>query len=199
MVDGAQALGNIVGAPDRLGADFYVFCGHKWMMAPAGWAGLWVKHNRREELFTRWPREPWPLMAQALENGPLDDYSEAGDDFEYGTRCWPRISGWSVTWDYFEEEGFVEHARYQHDLAIDARERINGVKGLSVLEPGPDQRSTALMAVTCRQLGSGLMEWLYERDVVAKSQPLAHGIRISWAAFNTRDDVAALMAALKRL
>jgi L-cysteine/cystine lyase len=196
LVDGAQALGNIVVQPHRLGCDFYVFCGHKWMMAPAGWGGLWVRHDRREELLTRWPTEPFPLNPKALEQGPLTHFSDAGDDLEYGTRCWPRISAWSVTWDYFEEEGFQNHARYQLDLANEARARVSRVKGLTVNRPRLDNmRATALMTVSCQQLGSGLAQWLYQRQILTKAQSAASGIRISWAAFNTLEDLDALMGA----
>lgn len=200
LVDGAQALGNIVVQPHRLGCDFYVFCGHKWMMAPAGWAGLWVRQDRREELFTRWPAEPHPLNPKALEEGPLLDFSEAGEDLEYGTRCWPRIAAWSVTWDYFEEEGFANHARYQLALADEARERLSRVEGLSLCRPRQGHlRATALMAVSCQQLGSELAQWLYQRQIVTKAQMAAGGIRISWALFNTMEDLDALMEACAEL
>jgi L-cysteine/cystine lyase len=200
MVDGAQALGNIVVNPDKLGVDFYVFCGHKWMMAPAGWAGLWVRHGRLGEIGTRWPLEPEPLDPHLLERAPFSDYSPQGDGLEFGTRCWPRISGWSVTWDYFEEEGFDYHAQYQLTLADQARERLKSVAGLSVQDPpSGEYQPTSLMAVSCRQLGSGLSEWLWERDVVAKASQWCHGIRLSWASFNTEDDLDHLIEAMAGL
>ena len=125
LVDGAQALGNIVVNPNALGADYYVFCGHKWMMAPAGWAGLWIRRDRKNETATRWPLESYQMSVLDLEKGPFPDYSAGGEDLEFGTRCWPRVVGWSITWDYFEEEGFDSHAQYQRDLAQEARSRIN--------------------------------------------------------------------------
>nr|WP_207711451.1 aminotransferase class V-fold PLP-dependent enzyme [Sulfobacillus harzensis] len=197
LVDGAQALGNVVVDPEALGADFYVFCGHKWMMAPPGWAGLWVKRERRSDLYTRWPLEDFQSGADLLEEGPFLQYSESGDDLEYGTRAWPRIAGWSITWDYFEEEGFHYHAQYQRGLADQAKERIQAIKGFSVDDPpSSEYQRTALMTVASEQLGSGLYEWLLERDIVAKAAPARYGIRISWAAFNTSDDVERLVAAL---
>ncbi|MCY0878319.1 MAG: aminotransferase class V-fold PLP-dependent enzyme [Firmicutes bacterium] len=200
LVDGAQALGNIVVNPEEVGADFYVFCGHKWMMAPAGWAGLWVRHGRLEEVGTRWPLEPDPLDAHLLEQAPFPDYSPEGDALEFGTRCWPRISGWSVTWDYFEEEGFPFHAQYQLALADQARERLRTVAGLSVQDPPTrEYQRTAMMAVACRQLGSGLSDWLWERGVVAKASRGRHGIRLSWASFNTEDDLERLIDAMDGL
>ncbi len=200
LVDGAQALGNILVNPAALGADYYVFCGHKWMMSPAGWAGLWVRQDRKDDLGTRWPLESYQMDVVDLEQGPFAEHSAGGDDLEYGTRCWPRVVGWSITWDYFEEEGFDGHARYQQDLAREARGRINQVKGLAVQDPFHDSYGhTALMAVTSQQLGSGLAEWLLERGVVTKPQVTRHGVRISWAAFNTEDDIDQLMDAAQGL
>lgn len=200
LVDGAQALGNIVVDPAAVGADFYVFCGHKWMMAPAGWGGLWVKRERRPDLYTRWPLEDFQSQAASLEQGPFLGFSESGDDLEYGTRCWPRIAAWSITWDYFEEEGFAHHARYQRDLALQARERLNQIEGLRVQDPpSSEYRPTALMAVTCDRLGSGLFEWLLEREVLAKPFSARHGIRVSWAAFNTEEDIDQLIDATEGL
>jgi L-cysteine/cystine lyase len=200
LVDGAQALGNIVVNPNALGADYYVFCGHKWMMAPAGWAGLWIRRDRKNETATRWPLESYQMSVLDLEKGPFPDYSAGGEDLEFGTRCWPRVVGWSITWDYFEEEGFDSHAQYQRDLAQEARSRINQVKGLTVQDPFHDTYgSTSLMTVTSRQLGSGLAEWLLERGVVTKPQAARHGVRISWASFNTEDDIDHLMDAAQGL
>lgn len=200
LVDGAQALGNIVVDPERLGADFYVFCGHKWMMAPAGWAGLWVRASRRDELFMRWPKEPERLDARVLTKGPLTDFSDVGDDLEYGTRCWPRIAGWSVTWDYFEEDGFQFHADYQRALADEARDRLSQIPDVWVQDPPPDiYGKTALMTVGCRSLGSGLSDWLLERGVMAKANPQRQGIRLSWASFNTIDDLERLSQAIREL
>ncbi len=196
LVDGAQALGNLLVDPEHLGADYYVFCGHKWMMAPAGWAGLWVRADRRDELATRWPLETFQAAPRDVELGPFAEFSAQGDDLEYGTRPWPRIAAWSITWDYFEEEGFAHQAAYQINLAEEARSRINHVQGLSVQDPPSDEyQRTALMAVTSKSLGSGLFDWLLERGVVTKPQPSRNGIRVSWAIFNTEDDIDGLIDA----
>ena len=200
LVDGAQALGNIIVNPEQLGADFYVFCGHKWMMAPAGWAGLWVRKLRRAELTTRWPLDSYQTQVSDLEKGPFPHYSDSGENLEYGTRAWPRVTAWSITWDYFEEEGFAHQAQYQQELAYHARERLNEVKGLEVQDPPSSELgSTALITVTCHQIGSGLADWLLERDVLANAQAARHGVRIAWALFNTEEDIERLLEAVQSL
>lgn len=200
VVDGAQGLGNVVVNPERLGANYYVFCGHKWMMAPAGWAGLWVRQQNRDELLTRWPQKPYPVDPRVLEKGPWLEYSECGDDLEFGTRSWPRVAGWSVTWDYYEEEGFPAIAGYQRDLADQARQTLNQVPGLSVVDPPAGCGATALMTVRCRPRGPELADHLWEgHRVVVKPEPFNHGVRLAWAAFNTTEDLDALLVAVQDL
>ncbi|MDA8194338.1 MAG: aminotransferase class V-fold PLP-dependent enzyme [Thermaerobacter sp.] len=197
LVDGAQALGNIVVNPEQLGADYYVFCGHKWMMAPAGWAGLWVRTGCGEELFTAWPDEQEAGEAARLAQGPVGPSARGGEAFEYGTRGWPRVAGWSVTWDYYEEEGFAHHAEYQQALADEARQRLARLPGIQVLmTPNPSLQDTALMTAMSDKAGSGIVDWLWSREIIVKPVPSYHGIRISWALFNTEDDLDALESAL---
>ncbi len=202
LVDGAQALGNITVDPLGTGADYYVFCGHKWMMAPAGWAGLWVRNTRLQELATLWPAdgdyEPHDLESAQSPVWPLD--ASTGQGLEYGSRDWLRVVGWSVTWDYFEEEGFAAHAIYQVGLAMQAAHAIAHIPGFEVvLCPRPEYRPTALLTVHSRRYGAGLAERLWERNIVVKPVNQYGGVRVSFAIFNTPEDVHALAAALKSL
>ncbi|MCY0864398.1 MAG: aminotransferase class V-fold PLP-dependent enzyme [Sulfobacillus sp.] len=197
LVDGAQALGNIMVDPAAIGADFYVFCGHKWMLAPAGWAGLWIRQDRQSELTTRWPLERVQAEVESLAHGPFDVYTMTGADWEYGTRPWPRITAWSIMWDYFEEEGFLHHALYQRSLAEEAQARLEAVPDLRLDKPPSSEfRQTALMTVQSQSFGSGLADILLRSRIVVKGEPRRQGIRISWAVFNTVDDLDQLIHAL---
>lgn len=194
LVDGAQALGNIDIEPEKTGADYYVFCGHKWMMAPAGWAGIWVRSARMEDLHTIWPRTE---EAEHLIEGPFGAYPESGEGLEYGTRCWPRVAGWSITWDYFEEEGFAHQASYQRALADHAREALARFSDLTVQHPpASEYDETALVVVKSHVYGSGLYDMLLQHEIVTKAIPERQGIRIAWAIFNTEEDIQSLVGAL---
>ena len=196
LVDGAQALGNIVVDPGSLGADYYVFCGHKWMMAPAGWAGLWVRKGRLEDLFTVWADEG-ELDARALSGHPYPPQLHRGSALEFGSRSWPRVVGWAITWDYYEEEGFPHQAAYQRDLANAARERIALLPGYHLVAPvDPMMKTTALMTVHSEAFGSAIAEKLWQKNVFVKPVDEYQGMRISWALFNTPDDLHQLIEAL---
>lgn len=199
LVDGAQALGNIVVNPIDTGADFYVFCGHKWMMAPAGWAALWVRKGRLQELFTAWASEG-PMDVDALTNAPFAPDVHHGTALEFGTRSWPRVIGWALTWDYYEEEGFFHQAAYQKGLADEARARLSKVPGLTpLLPPDPMMRNTALMTVVSTAHGADIAEALWQKHVYVKPVPERDAMRIAWALFNTEEDLTALVAAIGRI
>lgn len=199
LVDGAQALGNIVVDPSTTGADFYVFCGHKWMMAPAGWAGLWVRKGRLPDLFTAWAEEG-PMHVDTLTERPFDPDVEYGTALEFGTRSWPRVIGWALTWDYYEEEGFLHQATYQRGLAEQARSRLQAIPDLALLQPpDPMMKNTALMTVISNSRGSSIAEQLWQKHVYVKPVPEQNAMRIAWALFNTEEDLEALVSAIDRL
>ncbi|POB10359.1 MAG: aminotransferase class V-fold PLP-dependent enzyme [Sulfobacillus thermosulfidooxidans] len=200
LVDGAQALGNIAVDPLRTGADYYVFCGHKWMMAPVGWAGLWVRHTRLQELVTCWPPDGDydPHVLEREELWPVDHVT--GQGLEYGSRDWLRVVGWSVTWDYFEEEGFAAHAIYQSGLALEAAREVALIPECEVVPcPRPEYRPTALMTIRSKRYGAGLAEKLWQRGIVVKPVNAYQGVRVSFALFNTSQDVHALMEGLRTI
>ncbi|SMC04435.1 L-cysteine/cystine lyase [Sulfobacillus thermosulfidooxidans DSM 9293] len=200
LVDGAQALGNILINPFNTGADFYVFCGHKWMMAPPGWAGLWVRTTRLGELATMWPIDDHVFNPKDLEHGvwPLD--LDNGQGLEFGSRAWPRVVGWSITWDYFEEEGFAHQSRYQLGLAQQLVQAVGHLDAFEVvMPPQSDYRLTALVTVRSKKLGAHLAEKLWEHNVVVKSVPDYQGIRVALGLFNIPDDVNALVSCLQTL
>ncbi len=199
LVDGAQALGNIVVDPQATGADFYVFCGHKWMMAPAGWAGLWVRKGRLQDLFTAWAVEG-TMNVDALTNAPFVPDVQHGTALEFGTRSWPRVIGWALTWDYYEEEGFLHQATYQRGLADEARSRLAEIPDLTpLLPPDPMMRNTALMTVVSARHGADIAEALWQKHVYVKPVPEQHAMRIAWALFNTEEDLDALLSAIGRI
>ncbi len=200
LVDGAQSLGNITVNPIETGADYYVFCGHKWMMAPPGWAGLWVRATRLGELATLWPVDDGHFDAHDLEKGSWPLELDNGQALEFGSRAWPRVVGWSITWDYFEEEGFLNQSRYQAGLAQVLRQEIDHMSGIEIVNPPTsDYRPSALVTMRCPKWGSHLADELWARHIVVKPVPSYQGIRVALGVFNTQEDIDRLLEALNSL
>ncbi|HBQ95153.1 MAG TPA: cysteine desulfurase, partial [Sulfobacillus sp.] len=53
------------------------------MMAPPGWAGLWVKTTRLAELATLWPIDNRPFDAHDLERGAWPLELDNGQGLEF--------------------------------------------------------------------------------------------------------------------
>ncbi len=198
LIDGSQALGNICVNPFRTGADYYIFCGHKWMMAPPGWAGLWVRSGRLGELATVWPSPDGAFDPRDLDQGVWPLTLDSGQGLEYGSRDWPRVVGWSVTWDYFEEEGFSSQAVYQSGLAaIVSREIAHLPRIMVAHSTHPDYRPTAMLTLISERLGENLTQVLWDHDIVVRPVRQYAGSRISFGLFNTADDVDRLIEVLR--
>ena len=195
LIDGAQAWGNIEVNVDASGADFYVLCGHKWLMAPPPAAALWVRYNRGGELTTVTPDEDRDVRLRRLEES---DWEIAGDRVtSAATQPWPRLVGWALCLDYFEEEGFATHAAYQRDLARICRDSVRGMARLEVMDPTDPSMATNLMVLRSRVLdGHAFAERLWAENIFVHPLSGGRGVRISWASFNIRDDVERLIQAL---
>lgn len=204
LIDGAQALGNIEVHPETYAADFYVFCGHKWMLAPMGWAGVWVRKGRLAELSTVLADEADLIEGDGIwggHSGTIPPIIQSGIGLEYGTREWTQVTGWSVTWDYFEEEGFTTLAGYQKEVARYARQTIEAIEELRVVSSqNPEIEESALLVIQGLGMsGEALFHKLLARQIVTKSVPAFDGVRLSWAVFNTQEDVLRLGDALKAI
>jgi cysteine desulfurase/selenocysteine lyase len=85
LIDGSQAVGSrVVRLHERV--DFYVFPGHKWLMAPVG-TGVLVSQEREEAV-------TMPLLggAASIFNGRRDEQA-VGAQYEFGTRNWALGAG----------------------------------------------------------------------------------------------------------
>lgn len=193
MVDGAQAWGNVAVDAAATGADYYVLLGHKWLLAPPPAAALWIRRGREGELLTVLPRESRERRLERLRYG---DWSGLGQSQSPpSTQPWPRLVGWALCLDYFEEEGFGRHQAYQHGLARTLRQEIGRMPAYRVLEPPTrDLKGTALVAIAASRHGRGLAETLWRQNLFV--HPIESGIRVSLASFNVREDVSRLLEAL---
>ncbi len=187
IVDGAHAPAHVPVDIDALGADFYAGNTHKWLMASKGAGFLHVRPEHQE-----------------------------------------RVDGATVSWGYAEGRGFQERIemqgtrdpaawlavpdaiRYQADrdwttvrercrtLAREAREELCGLLGTEPL--APEEMLGQMASVRLRRSDPGLRDRLFadHRVEIPVTGPNDDLLRISVAAYTTRDDVGRLLAALVR-
>jgi cysteine desulfurase / selenocysteine lyase len=135
LVDGAQAAPHLPVDVEVLGADAYVFSGHK-VGAPSGIGALWV----REALLEDWP--PFLGGGEMIRKVSVDSSTYAGIParFEAGTPAIAEAIALAAALDYIDEVG--RDAIWEHDRALAryAIQRLGELEGVTVYGPEGDDR-----------------------------------------------------------
>lgn len=196
LVDGAQAWGNVALDVAATGADFYVLLGHKWLLAPPPAAALWIRQSRVGDLLTVLPRESRERRLERLRHGDWSGIRTSPS--APSTQPWPRLVGWALCLDYFEEEGFQGHEAYRNRLADQLREGIGQIPRLGILDPPTrDLRPTALVVISLPSPRRRTVEALWRQNLFV--HPTEAGVRVSLASFNVSEDVDRLLQGLAEL
>jgi len=206
LVDGAQAVPHLPVDVQALGADFYVFSGHK-MMGPTGSGVLWG----RRELLDAMP--PFMTGGDMIREVKLrrSEFNDVPWKFEAGTPDISAAIGLGVAADYLRELGMErvrEHERELVAYALDVLPRE--VPGIALYGPPADLRSGVIAfnlpaihphdvaqildrSGVCVRAGHHCTMPLHER------LDLAASARASFSVFTTTDDIDALAAGLKEV
>jgi len=135
LVDGAQAAPHLPVDVQALGADMYVFSGHK-VGAPSGIGALWV----REALLETWP--PFLGGGEMIRTVEIErsTFADIPMRFEAGTPAIAEAVGLHAALDYLDAVGM--QAIWDHDRALTryALERLRGVDGVDLYGPEGDDR-----------------------------------------------------------
>jgi cysteine desulfurase/selenocysteine lyase len=204
LVDGAQAAPHLRIDVRELGCDFYAFSGHK-VFGPTGVGVLWG----RAELLDEMP--PWQGGGDMILSVSFEKtlYREIPHKFEAGTPDIAGVVGLGAALDWlggFDRAALEAHER---DLLERAVSGLAAVPGLRLVGE-PRQRagvvSFVLDDVHPHDVGTVLdHEGVAVRTGHHCAQPLMERfgvpatVRASFALYNTREDVDALLAALDRV
>lgn len=126
VIDGAQG---IVHAPidvAALGADFYVFSGHK-LYGPTGIGVLW---GRAEILESMPPWQGGGDMIEAVDFEEGTTFKPPPARFEAGTPAIAQVLGLSAAIAYLENIGMTRIAQAEQALLAYATERLLGLEGV---------------------------------------------------------------------
>ena len=203
LVDGAQAVSRLPVDVRALGSDFYVFSGHK-LYAPAGVGALYARGPLLRDL---------PPVFHG--GGMVDEvgaesstFAPAPQRFEPGTPNVEGAIGLSHAIDYVQAVGLAHIRRHELELTRYARDALSDVPGVRVigdvkdalgvlsfvLEPiHPHDLSTVL-----DQSGVAVRAGQHCAALGLAQLGVAATVRASFALYNTRADVDALIAGLRR-
>jgi cysteine desulfurase/selenocysteine lyase len=204
LVDGAQAVSHMPVDVQALDPDFYVFSGHK-VFAPTGIGALYGKPDVLETM------PPWQGGGNMISDVTFEKttYQGAPARFEAGTGNIADAVGLGAALDYVTALGIENIARYEHELLEYAEGCLATVPGLTMIGTAPDKAgvlSFVLDGVRTEDVGGALdQEGIAVRSGHHCAQPilrrfgLESTVRASLAPYNTREDIDALTAVLRRL
>jgi len=201
LVDGAQGVPHLPVDVTDLDADFYAFSGHKM----SGPTGIGVLYGRRE-LLDAMP--PWQGGGSMILSVTWDKTIFCGipTKFEAGTPAIAQAIGLGAAVDYLRALGLERIAAHEHDLLAYASERVSAIPGLRIIGNARQKASVlsfVLEDIHPHDIGSILdHEGIVVRAGHHCAQPVMtrFGIpattRASFAYFNTRADVDALVSGI---
>ncbi len=212
LIDGAQSAPHFQIDVQTLDCDFYAFSGHK-MYGPTGIGVLYGK----QQWLDRMP--PYQGGGEMIETVSFEKttFQELPYKFEAGTPDYVATHGLATAIDYIQSVGFKQieaHERMLTDYCIEQLLTIPGMRIFGPKNSGDAQSPTCRDAVVSFLVGDIHhmdMGTLLDRLGIAVrtghhcAQPLMDRlnilgtVRASFALYNTRDDVDALVAAVRRV
>jgi cysteine desulfurase/selenocysteine lyase len=203
VIDGAQAVPHLKPDVQDLGADFYAFSGHKL----SGPTGIGVLYGRLD-LLEAMP--PWHGGGNMIRSVAWEKttFMGAPTKFEAGTPPIAQAIGLGAALDYLEAIGFDRIAAHEHallDYATAAMSKLPGLRVVGTAQGKASVLSFAVEGIHPHDLGSLLdHEGVVVRAGHHCAQPLMTRLglpattRASFAYFNTREDVDALVEATRK-
>lgn len=204
LIDGSQAVGHMAVDVQALGADFYVFTGHK-LFGPTGIGVL----QGREAVLDAMP--PFMGGGDMIRTVTLEGstWNDLPYKFEAGTPHIAGAIGLGAAIAYVRAIGFDAIGRHEAAVLAAAVERLRQIEGLRIV--GTPRERAGLVSFVMDGVHPHDIGTIVDREGVAIrtghhcAQPVMdrYGLpataRASFAFYNTVSDVDALVAAIERV
>lgn len=204
LVDAAQSVAHRPIDVQELGVDFLAFSGHK-LYAPTG---IGVLYGRRELLEAIPPYQGGGEMIHKVTFEETT-FNEIPFKFEAGTPDFIGSVGLAKAIEYISALGFESIMKYEEELLAYATEQLLTLDSIKI--HGTSKTKEAVISFTFEGLHPYDVGMLIDRMGIAVrtghhcAQPLMHElgldgtIRASFAFYNTKEDIDALIVALQRV
>lgn len=204
LLDGAQAISHIEVDVRALDCDFYVFSGHK-IYAPTG---IGVLYGKVELLDAMPPYQGGGDMIRTV-TFEKTEYNELPYKFEAGTPNIAGAIGLGVALDFVSSIGLAAISKHEHDLLTYATGLVAEQEGLRII--GTAKEKSSILSFTLDGVHPHDIGTILDHSGVAIraghhcAMPVMQrfGIsgtaRASFALYNTRADVDALMSGLNKV
>ena len=203
MIDGAQAVQHLSVDLIKLNPDFYCFSGHK-VYAPTGIGVLYGK----KELLEKMP--PYQGGGDMIKSVTFEKtiYNDIPNRFEAGTPNIAGTIGLGVSIDYLVSIGIKNIAKHEKELLDYATQEIRKIEGVQIIGNAIEKASVlsfVIEGIHPHDIGTILdKQGVAIRTGHHCTQPTMdfYGIpataRASFAIYNSRKDVDALINAVKK-
>ena len=204
LVDGAQAISHLKVDVQALGCDFYCFSGHK-MYAPMGVGVMYGRQEMLDEL------PPYQGGGEMIEEVTFErtTYNHLPFKFEAGTPSVGDVLGLGCAIDFMQQVGIDTIAAHEADLLRYATDRIREIPGVRLFGTAPEKAAVLSFLVgdahpydvgtLIDQLGIAVRTGHHCTQPVMDRYGIPGTVRASFAVYNTRDEVDAFIAALKKV
>ncbi len=203
LLDGCQAVSHMAVDVQKLGADFYVFSGHKLY----GPTGIGVLYGKRDLLRAMPPYQGGgDMIASVTFEETL--YQEPPMRFEAGTPAIAQAVGLHAAIEYVQALGLETIGAHEAKLLKEATERLSEIAGVRIVGTAP--RKSAILSFVLKGVHPHDLGTILDRCGVAIraghhcAQPAMEALglvataRASFGVYNTREDIDALIEGVKK-
>jgi cysteine desulfurase/selenocysteine lyase len=204
LVDGAQSVSHMRVDVQDIGADFFVFSGHK-LFGPTGIGVVWGKREVLEDM------PPWQGGGNMIADVTFEKtvFQPIPNKFEAGTGNIADAVGLGAAIDYINRIGIENIGRYEHELLCYGMQQLKSVPGVRLIGTAADKASVmsfVLAGHSTEEVGQALnKEGIAVRTGHHCAQPILRRfglettVRPSLAFYNTFDEVDRLVAVVRTL
>jgi cysteine desulfurase / selenocysteine lyase len=204
VVDGAQAVPHLAVDVQDLDCDFYAFSAHK-MYGPTGIGALYGKAALLEAM------PPYQGGGDMISSVTFEKttYNKVPHKFEAGTPDMAGVAGLKAAIEYMQGLGVEKIAAHEHDLLQYATEQVSALDGVRLI--GTAAAKASVLSFTLEDVHPHDIGTILDQEGIAVrtghhcAQPVMDRykipatVRASFAAYNTRNEVDALVRGLRRV
>ncbi|RZL49719.1 MAG: SufS family cysteine desulfurase, partial [Variovorax sp.] len=136
LVDGAQSVSHMRVDVQDIGADFFVFSGHK-VFGPTGIGVVWGRREVLEDM------PPWQGGGNMIADVTFEKtvFQPIPNKFEAGTGNIADAVGLGAAIDYVNRVGIENIARYEHALLVHGMRELGAIPGVRLIGTADDKAS----------------------------------------------------------
>ncbi|MBL0142452.1 MAG: cysteine desulfurase [Betaproteobacteria bacterium] len=199
LLDGAQAISHLAVDVRALGCDFYAFSGHK-VFGPTGIGALYGRADRLRSM------SPYQGGGDMIRTVTFEktEFAEIPYRFEAGTPNIAGAIGLGAALDYVSTIGLDAIGAHERDLVARATRGLAAIPGLRIIGTAPDKASIVSFTLDgvhphdigtiLDQAGVAIRAGHHCAMPVMQRFGIGGTARASFAFYNTRDEVDALVA-----